>query len=216
VNDHVLCSLVHFLLDEIVGSTLHRCLDPVTMETSVSARRFELLLDRVDAQPDQDTRGVVNDFEEAVYWKVMNWKDGLPYNLIESFEFPDDSPDPDLLSDDAGPKKQFDVDDSDVVVVQKREPITKRLPWKKKTIEDLELHILAESAAVSMVSSSEDLFYDAPEQLIDIPRFERWRHSSRDTDASYDRMTEDLEMLRHTDIRVITNPKFTFETCTLL
>jgi len=30
------CSLVHVLLDEIVGSTVHRCLDPVTMEPSVS------------------------------------------------------------------------------------------------------------------------------------------------------------------------------------
>ena len=29
-------SLVHFLLDEIVGSTVHRCLDAVLMETSVS------------------------------------------------------------------------------------------------------------------------------------------------------------------------------------
>ena len=29
-------SLVHFLLDEIVGSTVHRCLDAVTMEPSVS------------------------------------------------------------------------------------------------------------------------------------------------------------------------------------
>jgi len=30
------CSLVYVLLDEIVGSTIHRCLDPVTMEPSVS------------------------------------------------------------------------------------------------------------------------------------------------------------------------------------
>jgi len=30
------CSLVHVLLDEIVGSTVHRCLDAVTMEPSVS------------------------------------------------------------------------------------------------------------------------------------------------------------------------------------
>ena len=29
-------SLVHFLLDEIVASTIHRCLDPTTMEPSVS------------------------------------------------------------------------------------------------------------------------------------------------------------------------------------
>eukprot|EP00061_Rhincodon_typus_P004038 g21605.t1 len=28
-------NLVHFLLDEIVASTAHRCLDPVTMEQSV-------------------------------------------------------------------------------------------------------------------------------------------------------------------------------------
>ncbi|ELU14198.1 hypothetical protein CAPTEDRAFT_169961 [Capitella teleta] len=35
-------NLVHFLLDEIVGSTLHRCLDPVTMETSV----VELICER--------------------------------------------------------------------------------------------------------------------------------------------------------------------------
>ncbi|XP_013928025.1 PREDICTED: vacuolar protein sorting-associated protein 51 homolog [Thamnophis sirtalis] len=28
-------NLVHFLLDEIVGSTAHRCLDPVPMEQSV-------------------------------------------------------------------------------------------------------------------------------------------------------------------------------------
>jgi len=31
----VVFSLVHLLLDEIVSSTLHRCLDPVTMEPSV-------------------------------------------------------------------------------------------------------------------------------------------------------------------------------------
>jgi hypothetical protein len=28
-------SLVHFLLDEILGSAVHRCLDPVLMEPSV-------------------------------------------------------------------------------------------------------------------------------------------------------------------------------------
>ena len=35
-------SLVHFLLDEIVGSTVHRCLDAVTMEPSV----VELICER--------------------------------------------------------------------------------------------------------------------------------------------------------------------------
>jgi len=35
-------NLVHLLLDEIVGSTLHRCLDPVTMEPSV----VELICER--------------------------------------------------------------------------------------------------------------------------------------------------------------------------
>lgn len=29
------CSLVHFLLDEILGSAVHRCLEPVLMEPSV-------------------------------------------------------------------------------------------------------------------------------------------------------------------------------------
>ena len=33
-------SLVHFLLDEIVGSTVHRCVDPHTMEMSVSTHTF--------------------------------------------------------------------------------------------------------------------------------------------------------------------------------
>ena len=44
-TDHIvfltLYSLVHVLLDEIVGSTIHRCLDPITMEPSVS--RLKLL-----------------------------------------------------------------------------------------------------------------------------------------------------------------------------
>ncbi len=40
-------SLVHFLLDEIVGSTVHRCVDPVTMETSVS---FETILESSSKQ----------------------------------------------------------------------------------------------------------------------------------------------------------------------
>ncbi len=34
--------LVHFLLDEIVGSALHRCLDAVLMETSI----VEVICDR--------------------------------------------------------------------------------------------------------------------------------------------------------------------------
>jgi len=31
----LVCSVVHFLLDEILGSAVHRCLDPVLMEPSV-------------------------------------------------------------------------------------------------------------------------------------------------------------------------------------
>ena len=104
----VVPSLVHILLDEIVGSTVHRCLDPAPMETSVSAHRFQLLIRRVDFGVEKEqaeaelgktearrerkldpvvSSDMLEDFDEAVYWKVMTWQDSA---LPEEGEGPEE------------------------------------------------------------------------------------------------------------------------------
>lgn len=55
-------NLVHFLLDEIMGSSAHRCLDPVPMEQSV----IEVICER---GWDESATGLIS---ETVTW-ILNW-----------------------------------------------------------------------------------------------------------------------------------------------